>query len=159
MPMQFDLQDIASSTVLCWLATTDIHGQPNVSPKEVFHLVDANTLLIADIASPNSVRNIAENRKVSVSLLDIFRQRGVKLTGVAKYKLFNEATILESEKMLVEKAGDFPVKGIITVEIVSTSSLVAPSYWIKPQESVEEKVALAMKRYGVQPAEDVSSKN
>jgi hypothetical protein len=66
---------------------------------------------------------------------------------------------LESEKMLLEKAGDFHVKGIITVEIVSTSSLVAPSYWIKPQQSVEEKVVLAMKRYGVQPAEDVSSKN
>jgi hypothetical protein len=27
-------------SVLCWLATTDANGQPNVSPKEIFALTD-----------------------------------------------------------------------------------------------------------------------
>ena len=35
--------------VLCWLATADADGQPNVSPKEVFAVVDDQPLVIAHI--------------------------------------------------------------------------------------------------------------
>jgi len=45
-------------SVLCWLATVDAHGQPNVSPKEVFAAFDEKHLVIAHIASPLSVKNI-----------------------------------------------------------------------------------------------------
>lgn len=68
-------------------------------------------------------------------------------------------SVLESERTLVQKAGNFPLKGIITIEISSISSVIAPSYWVKPEQSVEEKVADAMASYGVQPVEDESSKN
>lgn len=159
MPMQFDLNDIAKNSVLCWLSTSDLSGQPNVSPKEIFHLVDSNTLLIADIASPQSVTNLRENANVCVCMLDIFRQRGVKLTGKGKYARWRGESVLESERTLVQKAGNFPLKGIITIEISSISSVIAPSYWVKPEQSVEEKVADAMASYGVQPVEDESSKN
>lgn len=60
--------------VLCWWATADEQGQPNVSPKEVFAVVDDQHLLIANIASPVSVRNIQHNPKVCVSIIDIFVQ-------------------------------------------------------------------------------------
>jgi predicted pyridoxine 5'-phosphate oxidase superfamily flavin-nucleotide-binding protein len=38
--------DFIHRTVLCWLATVDAHGQPNVSPKEVFAAFDENHLVI-----------------------------------------------------------------------------------------------------------------
>ena len=71
--------------VLCWLATADAEGQPNVSPKEVFAVVDERHLVIAHIASPISVRNIQQNPKVCVSLIDIFVQKGWKLMGHTQY--------------------------------------------------------------------------
>ena len=37
-------------SVLCWLATVDAKGQPNVSPKEVFALARENRWLMAHIA-------------------------------------------------------------------------------------------------------------
>jgi uncharacterized protein len=58
--------------VLCWLATVNAHGAPNVSPKEIFALYDTQTFIIADIRSPNSVRNIIQNPKVCISFIDIF---------------------------------------------------------------------------------------
>ena len=72
-------------SVLCWLATADAQGQPNVSPKEVFAAFDEQRLVIAHIASPISVKNIQQNPKVCVSLIDIFVQKGWKLIGTAQY--------------------------------------------------------------------------
>lgn len=70
------------ASVLCWLATVSDQGQPNVAPKEVFCLYE-HDLLIANIASPNSVRNIAKNPKVCISLIDIFEEKGCKVYGEA----------------------------------------------------------------------------
>ena len=41
----------------CWLATVDDHGMPNVSPKEIFCCHGERELLIANIASPQSVQH------------------------------------------------------------------------------------------------------
>ena len=55
-----EVRQAVDRSVLCWLATVDADGQPNVSPKEIFCAIDDVTLLIAEIASPVSRRNIAE---------------------------------------------------------------------------------------------------
>jgi hypothetical protein len=59
-----EITDCAGRATLCWLATVDATGQPNVSPKEVFAVFDAQHLVIAHIASPTSVRNIQVNDRV-----------------------------------------------------------------------------------------------
>lgn len=73
------------SCVLCWLATVDAQGQPQVSPKEVFAVSDEQHVVIAHIASPTSVKNVLQNPKVCVSLIDVFVQKGWKLLGLAQY--------------------------------------------------------------------------
>ena len=74
-----------AESVLCWLATVDDDGVTNNSPKEVFVPYGSNELLIADIASPNSVKNIIINPNVCVSFVHVFKQKGFKLKGVASY--------------------------------------------------------------------------
>jgi len=74
--------DIENS-VLCWLATVDAAGVPNVSPKEIFDSYNDDRIVIADIASSNSVRNIRAHPAVCVSFIDVFRQRGFKIVGTA----------------------------------------------------------------------------
>ncbi|UYG01261.1 pyridoxamine 5'-phosphate oxidase family protein [Halomonas sp. GD1P12] len=53
-------------SVLCWLATVDRDGDPNVSPKEVFAAYENDRLVIANIASAGSMRNILSNDAVCV---------------------------------------------------------------------------------------------
>jgi predicted pyridoxine 5'-phosphate oxidase superfamily flavin-nucleotide-binding protein len=53
------------------VATVSSQGEPNVSPKELFFVLDTETLLIANIASPQSLKNILQNSKVCVSGVNV----------------------------------------------------------------------------------------
>lgn len=78
-----EIKSVAQRSVLCWLATADKNGLPNVSPKEVFALVDDEHMVIANIALPQSAKNIQVNENVCVSFIDVFVQKGFKVIGVA----------------------------------------------------------------------------
>ena len=45
------VREAARRSVLCWLATVDADGQPNVSPKEVWAISDEQHVVVANIAS------------------------------------------------------------------------------------------------------------
>ena len=82
MEMTEPVRAAVQSAVLCWLATADADGRPSVSPKEIFAVV-GDDIVIAHIASPRSVRNIAGNPQVCLSVLDVFEQRGYRIAGRA----------------------------------------------------------------------------
>ena len=71
-----EIKNYIERSVLCWLATADAAGVPNVSPKEIFVPFGDDHLLIANIASPESVKNIRGNPHVCVSFVDVFVQKG-----------------------------------------------------------------------------------
>lgn len=144
-------EDIRNS-VLCWLATVDGDGQPNVSPKEVFVDDGEDAILIADIASPASVRNIARNPLVCVSFVDVFRQRGFKIAGRARLIAPEDPDFARCGARLQDMAGpDFVVRRAIRVTATRVSRIWAPSYALFPQRTVEEQQARAHATYGVRP--------
>jgi predicted pyridoxine 5'-phosphate oxidase superfamily flavin-nucleotide-binding protein len=65
-PLTDAVREAARRSVLCWLATVDAEGQPNVSPKEVWAIADDQHVVVAHIASPISARNIAQLPQVCV---------------------------------------------------------------------------------------------
>ena len=143
----------ARKSMLCWLATVDAQGKPNVSPKEIFAFHGSEHLLIAHIASPSSVRNIKANPRVCVSFIDIFVQKGFKVSGTA---LNVDPQDMDYEKWatpLVAMAGPrFPIRSVIVVRITKCEPILAPSYRLYPDETTEQaQVASAMRAYGVQP--------
>lgn len=147
-------EDIRNS-VLCWLATVDADGQPNVSPKEMFVDHGDNALVIADIASPVSSRNVATNPLVCVSFIDVFRQRGFKIAGRARIVERDDPEFDVVGARLVAMAGpDFRVRQIIHVTISKVSRIWAPSYAIFPDRTVEEQRRRGLATYGVRDAGD-----
>ena len=138
-------------SVLCWIATADAQGQPNVSPKEVFAAFDEQRLVIAHIASPISVKNIQQNPKVCVSLIDIFVQKGWKLMGHAQYVNARDEAFHAHAKPLLGMVGDqFKIQGVMVVEVVQAHPIVAPSYRFYPNSTTESgQMQAAMKVYGV----------
>ncbi|BFM51334.1 pyridoxamine 5'-phosphate oxidase family protein [Marinomonas sp. THO17] len=136
-------------SVLCWLATADSSGEPNCSPKEVFTHHDSNTLLIAHIASPESVKNIQSNAKVCVSFVHVLKQKGFKLKGHATYIDASESHYPELYKLIQPVAYGFPVKGIIQVKITRVSPILAPSYYLLPGTTEESQIASARQAYGI----------
>jgi len=140
-------------TVLCWLATVDAQGQPNGSPKEVFAAFDENHLVIAHIASPISVRNIQQNPKVCVSLIDIFVQKGWKLIGHAQYVNASDEAFHAFAEPLLGMVGDkFNIQAVLVVKVEQAHPILAPSYRFYPDSTTEEgQMDEAMKTYGVRP--------
>lgn len=154
-PLDADVHQMAQRSGLCWLATADAQGRPNVSPKEIFALVDAQHLVIAHIASPVSVRNIATNPQVCVSLVDVFAQKGFKLTGTARVLARGDAEFARWAAPLCAMAGPrFTVQAVLLVRATDVAPILAPSYRLYPEQTTEaSQVASAMQRYGVRPVE------
>ncbi|MEL6613834.1 MAG: pyridoxamine 5'-phosphate oxidase family protein [Bacteroidota bacterium] len=147
-----EILDAIDRSVLCWLATADANGVPNVSPKEAFAAHDERSLLIAQIASPQSVRNIEVNPNVCVSFVDVFVQKGFKLTGTADLVMPGtprfEALLPPLHRIT---KGLFPIHGIIAIDVTATAPIVAPSYFLYPDVTEAEQRAAAMRTYGVAP--------
>lgn len=144
------IKESMSESVLCWLATVDNDGMPNNSPKEVFIPYSADEMLIANIASPNSVKNIINNPNVCVSFVHIFKQKGYKLKGIARYFEKDTPKFKELFKNIYPITGNkYPVNGIISIKINDIKPILAPSYFLYPDLTEEEQIESAHKTYGV----------
>jgi predicted pyridoxine 5'-phosphate oxidase superfamily flavin-nucleotide-binding protein len=149
-----EITESSRQSVLCWLATADADGMPNVSPKEIFAVFDDEHLVIAHIASPQSAANITANAKVCVSFVDVFAQKGFKLTGHATLVPAGTPAFAHWAAPLEKLAGPrFPIRSDFVVKVLATAPIVAPSYWLFPQEATPQRqVESAMRTYGVRPA-------
>ncbi len=148
----------AGKGMLCWLATVDAQGQPNVSPKEIFAFPDSEHLLIANIVSPSSVRNILANPRVCVSFVDVFIQKGFKVSGTARNVRPQDMDYEKWVKPLTAMAGPrFPIRSVIVIRVTQCEPILAPSYQLYAEETTEQsQAASAMRTYGVQPLVDRS---
>ena len=150
------VRQAASRSVLCWLATVDAQGQPNVSPKEVWAIADDRHVVVANIASPVTVRNIAQQPQVCLSFVDVLVQKGFKLTGTARELLPAEADYAAWAAPLLAMAGDrIPVRSVLLITVQTVQPIVAPSYWLLPETTTEASQTEAARRsYGLVPDAD-----
>ncbi len=145
-------------SVLCWLATVDAQGQPNVSPKEVWAIADDEHVVVAHIASPVSAHNIAQQPQVCLSFVDVFVQKGFKLLGTAREVRANDPEFATWAAPLLAMVGQrFTIQSVLVIRVTSVIPIVAPSYRFYPDETTEaSQIASAMRSYGVQPRADVT---
>ncbi len=139
-------------SMLCWLATVGADGAPNVSPKEIFTSVGHEMLIIADIASPSSTRNVKVNSSVCVSFIDVFVQKGYKIRGNAEVVTPTDRRFRELSAPLTDLAkGAFPIRNVIAVSVSQVQPIVAPSYHMVVGTTEETQIDSAMAAYGVMP--------
>lgn len=152
MNFRFDdqLRQDARNAVLCWLASCSAEGHPSVSPKEIWALSGQDRILIAEIASPISMRNLHGNANACVSFVDIFRQRGWKCHGAAEVIAADDPRFSEIAAPVLELAGtDYPVRHVIVVQVARTARIMAPSYKLFPERSEAERIRDTYRTYGV----------
>jgi len=133
-----DIKKYINHSVLCWLATSSADNIPNVSPKELFHFHGDAHIIIANIASPQTVKNILENNKVCVSFVDILVQKGYQLKGTADIITKNNPEFNNIAQPLLDMAGDkYPFGSFINIHIESAKPILAPSYILYPATTTE----------------------
>ena len=66
------------------VATADLSGRPNVSPKGSFAVLDDEHVMFADIHSPNTIANLRVNPQVSAIVFDPASRHGCRVWGTAE---------------------------------------------------------------------------
>ncbi len=142
------LKKSVQDSVLCWLATS-FNDQPNVSPKEIFKIIDEK-IIIANIASPTSLKNIEKNHNVCVSFIDILSQKGWKVQGKGLVLKADDERF-RKYKMELERMtdGKFPFHSIFEINPHSCNEIKAPSYLFFPETTEESQIEAAKKMYGI----------
>ena len=117
-------------------------------------ILSTEHLVIANIASPTSVRNIEINPLVCVSFIDVFVQKGFKVAGTARNVPRQDAEFSRWAAPLNAKAGPrFPIHSVLVVRATAIDAILAPSYRLYAAETTEQsQVVSAMRAYGVQPS-------
>ena len=146
-----EVKESVGKSVLCWLATSDENGQPNVSPKEMFAIADDQHIVVANIASPHSANNIRANQQVCLSFVDVFAQKGFKVVGKATETKRSMPEYSYWVKPLEVMAGErYPIHSVFVVRASKVEPIVAPSYRLYPSETTEEaQIEAALRTYGV----------
>ncbi len=135
-------------SVLCWLATSSADAHPNVSPKEIFTYYGEDIILIANIASPNSLRNIKVNPKVCVSFIDILVQKGFQVKGHATIVTKEVTNFSIYHDLLYQIAGpNFPFSSLFEVKIEQVKPIIAPKYILFPDTTEAAQIESAKRLY------------
>ncbi len=128
-------------SVLCWLATASTKGIPNVSPKEVFACYQQQSVIIANIASPTTIKNIKENPNVCLSFIDVLVQKGYQLKGKAEIITNDHPEFSKMEPQLLQLTkGKYPFPSITFITPEKIKPILAPSYLLYPEEATEERL-------------------
>jgi len=144
-----EIKKYIDKSVLCWLATSSSDNVPNVSPKEIFNYYGENAILIANIASTQSLKNIKQNKNVCVSFIDVLVQKGFQVKGTAEIIMSSDVDFKAMEKILKNMTeGKFPFSSIIKIAVAYTKPIIAPRYLYYPETTEEEQVKSARKSYG-----------
>ena len=149
MKLTEDIKAAISDSVLCWLATSSTDNMPNVSPKEIFNCIEDDTIIVANIASPQTVKNIRANKNVCISFIDVLKQKGFQLKGEAKIVVKSSSAFSNMEKvLLLLTKGNFPFATITKITVTDAKPIIAPKYLLYPNTTEQEQIESAKKSYG-----------
>jgi predicted pyridoxine 5'-phosphate oxidase superfamily flavin-nucleotide-binding protein len=112
---------------LCFVATVNDDGTPNLSPKGTIGVLDDNHLLFGDIRSPRTVQNLRQRPAVEINVVDPISRKGYRFRG--------EATIVDPGARFDELESTFRSRGlehpfhcIVIVKVAAAEPVISPAY-------------------------------
>jgi len=145
-----EIRDSIEASVLCWLATVSADGIPNVSPKEAFYCNEEDHILIAHVASPQTIANLQQQPEVCLSFIDIFTQRGFKIHGQASILESDHEDFRSRSAILATMVGpSHKILALIVIRPTAVAEVVAPSYTIHPETTERDMVKQSLETYRV----------
>lgn len=135
------LQDFVNEWRLGHLATIGVQG-PNVSPKGTFQALDANRIAFAEIRSPNSMANLAEDARVEVNMVDVFSRKGARFRGNAVFHAMASPEAEALRPRWVDLFGEELMQrssGFVVIDVTTAKPLTTPAYDVGATEQALRK--------------------
>ena len=147
-----DMKRIISTTMLCFAATVNKDGTPNLSPKSSLKVYDTQNLIFANMASPKTVSNILRNPAIEINCVDIFSRHGYRFSGVATIHNGTDPIYTALKKDIALEHGDaIPVFDAVMVRVSEVGKLVSPAYTFIDGVTEELLRKAYYGKYGVKP--------
>lgn len=120
-----EISRFLEETGLGYVATVSPGGIPNVSPKGTIRGWDGQTLVFADIRSPDTIRNIGTSPAVEISVVDPALRRGYLFEGRAR--IARDGPGFEGALAMYRRAGmRSPVRAAVFVDVSRVTKVTSP---------------------------------
>lgn len=103
------------------LTTANMEGTPNVGPKGSMHVIDDDTLAYSEYQLQKTYKNLVENPKVAVAIIDMEKADGYTFKGTAQ--ILTEGDIFERVGKNSESRGRPRPKKVVKIKIEAIYSL------------------------------------
>ncbi|MEM1298290.1 MAG: pyridoxamine 5'-phosphate oxidase family protein [Pseudomonadota bacterium] len=124
------LQEFVNEWRLGHLATVGPEG-PNVSPKGTFQSLDASRIAFAELRSPNTMANLAQDPRVEVNIVDVFARKGARFRGTAGFHPIDSPGAGALRQHWIDLFGA-PLmarcSGFVVIDVTSAKPLTTPAY-------------------------------
>jgi len=137
------IRKFVSQQKLGFVATVSPDGTPNLSPKGTISVLDENTLVFANIRSPQTIENLEKNPSIEINIVDLFSRRGYRFKGIAKIISDGE----EYNKIILsyrQNGIQTTIKSIVIVNVKQILEVTSPLYDVG---YTEEELRIKWKKY------------
>ncbi len=143
-----EMKELVQRMRLCFAATTDSEGIPNLSPKGSIVVLDDEHLAFCDIDSPNTVRNLRSNPHIEINVVDPVLRKGYRFKGRAE--LVHKGPIYDqvAEGFWEREGKQYPVNTVVKIKVEMAVPVLSPAYTFIPGISEEQLRRVWMQRYG-----------
>ena len=122
-----NIKDFLNLQKLAYVATVSPDGRPNISPKGTLIGWDSETLVFADIRSPDTIKNLKDHPDVEINVIDPLSRKGFLFQG--------KASIVEDEYVYAKILNHYRQNGvkskinsIVLVAVSNVSDVTSPLY-------------------------------
>jgi predicted pyridoxine 5'-phosphate oxidase superfamily flavin-nucleotide-binding protein len=109
-----DLKTAIGQIKPAMVATASKNGEPNVSPKGSFRVLDDQHLLLADLRSPQTIKNLKENPYLAAIGYDPSKGRGWRIWGKA-VEILSSGNLYE--RLNQEYASKGGINHVVKIEV------------------------------------------
>jgi hypothetical protein len=143
-----EMRRVVEEQRLGFAATICEDGTANLSPKGTVTILDDDRLMFADLASPQTVKNLRTNSSIEINVVDQvirkgfrFKGRGIVVEPGERFDQLLERFISGGRAVRDPKAR---IRHIVVIEVERALPLVSPAY---DDEVTEAEVSARWERY------------
>jgi predicted pyridoxine 5'-phosphate oxidase superfamily flavin-nucleotide-binding protein len=143
-----EMRRIVEEQRLGFAATICEDGTANLSPKGTVTVLDDDHLMFADLASPQTVKNLRMNPSIEINVVDSVIRKGFRFKGrgivVDPGKRFDQLLERFTSGARAVRDAKARIRHIVVIEVERALPVVSPAY---DEDVTEGEVSARWERY------------